>query len=273
MDQFTMEHFRLYSQYIYSHFGIKIENNKRTLLFYKIDKALKNSNVKSYDEYYQLLVRDNKEIAIQFANIITTNTTEFFREISHFEFLRDNLNGIISKSHRIKQSGEIRIWSAGCSTGQEPYTIAMLMKELLGNTLEVKILATDISQKALNKAITGFYPEDIKKEIPKNLILKYFIKQPDGFQIKEEIKNLISYRTFNLAEEFYFQKGFDIIFCRNVMIYFDRKFQDELVQRFYSALIPGGLFFIGHSESLLNRDNSFHYVMPAIYSKSTKNGV
>lgn len=268
MNQFTEGHFQLYSKLIYNRFGMQISNHKKSLLYLKVDKAMKSSGVDSYDDYFQLISDEsNKEHITVFTNIITTNTTEFFREVAHFDYLKENIDGVISKNPRIKRNREIRIWSAGCSTGQEPYTIAMILSELLGDSLDIKILATDLSERVLTVAQKGFYPEGSQAQIPKYYFYKYFDKVPEGYIAKDDLKKIITFRAFNLVDDFSFKKGFDIIFCRNVMIYFDVNSQEKLIQKFYKTLSPSGLFFVGHSESLMNKTHEFKYVKPAIYSK------
>lgn len=268
MSQFTESHFQLYSKYIYNRYGMHINHQKKSLLFLKVDKAMKSTGLDSYDDYYQLISNESNQDAIKvFASVITTNTTEFFREIAHFEYLKQNIESIISKSPRILKNGEIRVWSAGCSTGQEAYTIAMVLDELLGDRVDVKILATDISQRVLLTAQKGFYPDVFQSQISKYYFYKYWEKSPEGFSARNELKKLITFRAFNLVDDFSFKKGFDIIFCRNVMIYFDINSQEKLVRKFYQTLSPGGLFLVGHSESLMNKTHEFKYIMPAVYTK------
>ncbi|MDF2541727.1 MAG: cheR1 [Herbinix sp.] len=268
MSNFSDKNYLLFSQYIHQHYGIHLDQNKRTLLAMKMDKALKYTGIETYEELYQRLEAYDPEIMNQFTNIVTTNTTEFFREIQHFEYIMKHFDEMISKIPRIMENKEIRVWSAGCSTGQEPYTIAMVLKEQLGSSYDIKILATDINQRVLSVALQGMYPNDIQPQVPKFYLLKYFEKVQNGYQVNQEIKNMVSFRSFNFTSDFSFKKGFDIIFCRNVMIYFDNEFQNKLVKKFERVLMPGGFFFIGHSETLLNKINSFQFIAPAIYRKS-----
>lgn len=268
MSQFTENHFQLYSKFIYTRFGMQISHHKKSLLFLKVDKAMKFSGLDSYDDYFQLISNEsNKEQINTFANVITTNTTEFFREMAHFDYLKENIDAILSKNPRIMRNGELRIWSAGCSTGQEAYTIAMVMSELLGDSIDIKILASDISQRVLSVAQKGVYPDLSESQIPKYYFYKYFEKATEGFSAKDDLKKFITFRTFNLVDDFSFKKGFDIIFCRNVMIYFDVNSQERLIHKFYQTLSPGGLFLVGHSESLMNKTHAFKYIKPAIYTK------
>lgn len=267
-DNFTQKHFQLYSRYIYDQFGMHMNEQKQSLLFLKVEKAMKKFGIDSYDAYFQILTNPANQSEIRaFASIITTNTTEFFREKDHFLFLRNKLEYISAHNPRIEKNREIRIWSAGCSTGQEPYTLAMVAGEIWGERFDVKILATDLSSKVLRVAAEGLYDETISRQIPKAYLAKYFDPVDAGYQVRPEIQKKITFRHFNLMAPFPFRKGFDIIFCRNVMIYFDTPTQQELVGKFYGSLVKGGLLFVGHSESLMNKEHNFKYVEPAIYIK------
>ncbi|WP_234122081.1 CheR family methyltransferase [Clostridium hydrogenum] len=268
MDSFSDMHFKKYSDLLYKKVGIFISQNKRETFKMKIDKSMAKQKLKSYDEHLSYLQKkDSAEYFQQFVNDITTNTTEFFREKEHFDFIEQNLKTILKNNPRILNSGEIRIWSAGCSSGQEPVTLSIFFKECFRNKIDVKILATDIDSKILSEAIKGKYSFATCETIPKSILLKYFHKTGETFSVNEEIKESITYRHFNLMNDYNFKKGFDIIFCRNVMIYFDNAIQQKLADKFYNQLIPGGLLFISHSESLLNKTHNYKYLGPAIYMK------
>ncbi len=224
----------------------------------------------SYDEYYQRLITGaNKQYWVEFVDEITVHHSSFFRENNHFEFIRSRLRLIFEKNERILKNNEIRLWSAGCSTGEEPYTLAMVLKEWLPAEVVVKILATDIGAGTLAVAQSGRYPAAIKKNMDPYYLMQYFTRKEDEYEIKPEIKDLITFRLFNLMDPFPFNNTFDIIFCRNVMIYFNAEIQERLVQKFNKTLTPDGLLFIGHSESLLNNKQfGFEYLQPTIYLKS-----
>ena len=258
--------------YIYSKLGIEYDEKKKETVSTKITKLVNRRKMKSIKEYVNFILNTTDADAIQeFFNEITTNTTEFFRENVHFEYLKSNLTKIIAEIPRIQRDREIRVWSAPCSSGEEALTLSMVLQENLPSGIKPKILATDISEKVLNKAMKGVYTENECKGISKQLLLKYFRKQPDGcYMAEENLKKCISYRHFNLMEEFSspsLQRGFDIIFCRNLMIYFDNKSQQQLIDKFYEVLVPNGLFFIGHSESLLNKTHKFKNVQTALFRK------
>ncbi len=260
--------FELFTTFIHGKFGMDITENKKHMLEIKVNRLMAQNRMEDYMQYYNMIstTRD-KQKTVEFLNEITINKTDFFREINHFNFMKNNLNFIMKKNHRIEAAKEIRVWSSACSTGEEPYTLAITLKEILPANISIKILATDISHRVLEKAITGQYSNDIKSQVDPILLTKYFNKIHNGYEIKQEIKDLITFRAFNLKEPFPFKNKFDIIFCRNVMIYFDKEFQEKLVGKFYDFIINGGILFIGHSESLTYIKNRFKYHQPTIYVK------
>ncbi len=196
---------------------------------------------------------------------LTTNKTSFFREIQHFIFLREQILPKLPKK-------QLRIWSAACSSGEEPYSIAILLAESLPNfkNWDTRILATDISTKVLAKAKEAVYETEILEPIPQDWRQKYFKKEdPQGktWRLAPELRNLISLARLNFMEKFPMRGPFDVIFCRNAMIYFDKPTQEMLVRRFYDLIAPGGYLFVGHSESLTGAKHDFKYIQPAIYQK------
>lgn len=256
--------------YIYNKLGIEVDEKKRETVSTKVMKLVTRRNMSSSKDYVNLLLNtSDAEIVQEFFNEITTNTTEFFREVAHFDYIKSNISHIMADIPRIQREREIRVWSAPCSSGEEALTLAMVLKECLPQGISPKILATDISMKVLNKATKGVYTESECKGIPKIFLTKYFNKQKDGFyEAGDELKRHITYKLFNLMEDFHaIKRGFDIIFCRNLMIYFDHTSQEKLINKFYDVLVPNGLFFIGHSESLLNKKHKFKYVQTAIFKR------
>jgi chemotaxis protein methyltransferase CheR len=196
------------------------------------------------------------------------NTTEFFREPAHFDYIRENIESIINDIPRIKREGEIRVWSAPCSSGEEPITISIILKECLPRGITAKILATDIDEKVLTKAAEGIYTENECGRLSPEYMAAYLQKRPDGFyKVNGDIKKCVTYRLFNLMDGFGFQKGFDIIFCRNLLMYFDADIQQNLINKFYGVLIPNGLFFIGHSENIADKKHRLKHIQTAIYKK------
>jgi chemotaxis protein methyltransferase CheR len=264
---FTPVVYEQFSHYLGSKLGMECKLSKKGMLESKLDNFMRIHNIERYEELLEYLKKnEGTEVWNQFVHRITTHKTDFFRENQHFEFLKKNFETIMSKNKRIRLNREVRIWSAGCSTGEEPYTMAMFFLE---NFPEIypKILATDISTESLKTALKGFYPFSIKNEMQPYFITKYFERTQKGFQINPTIKNYISFRSFNLTKDFSFKKGFDIIFCRNVMIYFSESVREKLVNKFYNSLVPSGIFIIGHSESLINLKQNFKYLKPTIYIK------
>jgi chemotaxis protein methyltransferase CheR len=268
MKRMTDIQFEKYRILIHHNFGIHFLPTKREIVATKVDKLMRKYNLSSYDEYYQLLTKGaNGEYWAEFADEITVHQTNFFREKNHFEFLRTRLRFILESNPRIMETKEIRVWSAGCSTGEEPYTLAMVLKEWLPDEVKIRILATDVSGRSVATAQRGVYPGTIKKDMDPYFLMEYFIHDGEHYQVKPELKELITFRLFNLMDPFPFKNTFDIIFCRNVMIYFDAQVQQELVRKFHNFLGKGGLLFIGHSESLINKQYTFKYIQPTVYQK------
>ena len=257
-----------YSSFLYQKTGISISESKKEMFQMKIQKLMRWNNITSYDEYFSIISNDkNKAQLEEFINTITTNTTEFFREKAHFEYLKNNIEKILAEIPRIEKNSEIRIWCAASSSGQEPVTLAMVFREILNSRIKIKLLATDISSKVLKKAMRGHYTFAEADGIPKAYLLKYFDRVSDGYQLKSAILSSISYRYFNLMNDFNFQNKFDIVFCRNVMIYFNNQVQETLVNKIYDNLVDRGMMFIGHSESLVNKKHSFKFIGPSIYKR------
>lgn len=224
----------------------------------------------NFREYLDHVFNDmTKTELTELINKLTTNHTFFMREANHFEYFKKNILPYLEANVKEK---DLRIWSAGCSTGEEPYTLAMIMEDYfqgLGNTWDKKILATDISVNVLEAAERGIYPAQALDNIPPTWKLNYFSKQnSESFRVSEKIKDEVIFRMFNLMDEvFPFKKRFHVIFCRNVMIYFDHRTKMELINKFYSITEPGGYLFIGHSESISREENPYRYIMPAVYRK------
>jgi chemotaxis protein methyltransferase CheR len=283
IDQSGMsdELFLRFVRLIYEVAGIRLSDQKKTLVVTRFQKRIRELNLESYEDYYNLIHTSDDEFVLML-NSITTNTTKFFRENHHFEFLKNNL---LQKLMQQKQkTREIRIWSAGCSTGEEPYTIAISLLEKLLTTSgaasltdpcrgwDIKILATDISTKVLGTAQTGVYQaESLGEDLPEALRKRYFdrIPAPDGdkYTVKEFVKRMIRFRRLNFKEQTYpFRNSFDIIFCRNVMIYFDEEMKQHVLKRFHKHLAPDGHLFLGHSETMFG-SKLFSPVHITVYRK------
>ncbi|OQZ04260.1 MAG: hypothetical protein B6D34_04610 [Candidatus Brocadia sp. UTAMX1] len=268
--------FYLFQRLIYNESGISLTSAKKELLKSRLMKRLRERSLTSFKEYYQYVteVDTTGEELISMLDCISTNLTEFFREPAHFEFLSKRVLPVLLATKKGRHEKKIRVWCAGCSTGEEPYTISMILAEFIERIGEwdVKILATDLSTRVLKKAVQGIYARDRLRAIPIQMQNSYFEKViynfKDCYQIKDFVRNTVVFRRLNLTDEaFPFKGQFDFIFCRNVMIYFNKQTQSNLVSKFYKHLVPDGYLFIGHSESLTGTDSKFRYIQPTIYQK------
>jgi len=264
------EEFHKLAKYIKTNYGINLKEEKRTLVTGRLDQVLAQNNFSSFSEYYDYVVSDKTgQAAATLVNKITTNHTFFMREADHFYYFRDKVLPYLAQSVKDR---DLRIWSAGCSTGEEPYTLAMILDEFFDKekaSWDTKVLATDISGRVLEQAARAVYPKEEITMLPPHWKLNYFHTLNNGdTELKDRIKSGVIFRKFNLMEEhFPFKKKFHVIFCRNVMIYFDNATKQELVRKFYQITEPGGYLFIGHSESLNREETEYRYVMPAVYRK------
>lgn len=271
---FSNTDYKKYSKFLLDELGIHIGDSKKKLLRHKVDKIMLTKNIASYEDYFSIVSKSsikNKEDFQDFIDSMTTNTTEFFRGQYHFDYIEKNIDEFIASSPQIRKTNEIRIWSAGCSTGQEPISLSILFNKLLHMDhligIELKILATDINKKVLLKAMKGIYSEKECQGIPPLIFNRYFSKLNNGALVDTEILSNITYRQFNLIDNFPFKKKFDFIFCRNVMIYFDKDTQQNLLDKFHNQLSSEGLLFVGHSESLIDKTRKFKYLAPSVYKK------
>ncbi|MGM0461218.1 MAG: CheR family methyltransferase [Fibrobacterota bacterium] len=269
----TDEEFTRISRIVYAKFGINLTEKKKTLVNSRLQSLLRKYKFKSFSEYITHVEnRKNPEALTELINKISTNHTFFFREIKHFEFLKDVLLPEVKSYHRRKNSSTVRFWCAAASTGEEPYSLMMEILEFFGRDYRnwhAGLLATDISQNALGKAQNGVYTADRIKTIPPYLLHSYFDKiDTDSYRIKDFVKKEVLFKTLNLIDTSFPLRGnFDLISCRNVMIYFDRDTKNRLVQKLYDQLRPGGYLFTGHSESLSGLTHGFSTVQSAIYKK------
>jgi chemotaxis protein methyltransferase CheR len=249
----------------YEKFGLNLTESKQQLVAARLGKKLRELKLPSYEAYYELVQADRSgESLIALIDALSTNHTSFLREASHFDFLAKSVIPALRKR------ATIDIWSAPCSTGEEPYSIAVTMLEQLGTPAKpaLRIRATDISTKALAVAKKGAYAADRLSSVPPALIKKYFTQTGPGlFQIRPEISRMIEFDRGNLIEPMRAARSFPIIFCRNVMIYFDKPTQEKVVTNLSQFLEPGGYLLIGHSESLMGVRHTLEYVQPAIYRK------
>jgi chemotaxis protein methyltransferase CheR len=254
---------------IYEQVGITLTDKKYSLVSARVGKRMNQLGIKDYKQYFDVMKQDQsgKEL-VELINVISTNTTHFFREEQHFSVLAD----VVKKWEKSGQK-RFRIWCAASSSGEEPYTLVITLKETLRYLGDAKILATDIDTNILSKAKHGTYHSDTLKKMPGYLLGKYFDKvetdRAPRFRVKNEHKSMLKFGRLNLNSTPYPLKGpLDAIFCRNVMIYFDNSVREKVLKEMYRLLKPGGLFFVGHAESLSGMLSDFKYVAPAVYTKN-----
>ena len=252
---------------VYSCAGINLGDNKKELVHARLSKILRKRKLSGFREYITILKDDKSgDELVALLDAISTNVTHFFREKEHFNFLIEN----ICKDNC---TGNFKFWSAGCSSGEEPYTIAITVLEYLlkSKTSMPQIIATDLSTKVLSKAIAGVYPMKAVENLDLSLVKKYFLKGSGNsagkIKVKKEVAKMVTFERLNLIEPMPFREEFDVIFCRNVMIYFDNDTRQRIVNGFYNSLKSGGYLIIGHSESLSGIQHSYKYIKPTIYRK------
>ncbi len=271
----TQKEYELFRKLVYEKSGINLGGEKLQLLRARLGKKLRQGGFSSFRAYYDHVVRDQTgdELSV-LLDAISTNTTHLFREEGHFDFLKTIIKQWVEDPKWCSENTGLRIWSAGCSSGEEPYSIAMVVRDALKDhpRIQSKILATDLSTQMLSRAKLGLFEPHRVGTVPSVLAKRYLRKTQldDGpmLQVVPEVRKLISFARFNLmTPTFPFRFGFHVIFCRNVMIYFDRPTQEALVGRYAKNLIQGGHLLIGHSESLNGLEHPLTYVEPTIYRK------
>ncbi|MBU0517730.1 protein-glutamate O-methyltransferase CheR [bacterium] len=268
--------FRLLTDLIYQRFGINLDDQKRSLVVGRLNKVLRKLGFTNFQDYHHYLMTDKTgEAQDTLINRISTNHTFFWREHDHFELLRDKVLPEVTQFLKSTNRRDLKIWCPGCSSGEEPYMLAMLAAEHFGKELgmwDVGILATDISACVLNRATEAVYSEENVSHLPIIYKRKYMLKQPDHtWRVSDKIRKMVMFRRLNLMRDSYpFKKKFRLIFCRNVMIYFDRETREALVGRFSQYMEEDGYLFIGHSESLSRTNSYYKYVQPAVYQKQRK---
>jgi chemotaxis protein methyltransferase CheR len=261
------ETFRLLRDFIYEHSGIYFSDMKKLQLENRLKLRLKANNLSDFDKYYYMLKYDpqaGKELRCLFDSV-TTNETSFFRSPPQIQAFQEKALPEIMAKKLDHGERTLRMWSAGCSTGDEPYTLGIILQETLRDKLpewDVKIFASDISEKALRSARAAVYNDYTLRSVPPGIKQKYFMQNGSQYKIKDESRMLVElqYLNFNDTKRVRLMRGFDIIFCRNVLIYFDDTAKKRFVAQLYDNLNPGGYLFIGHSESLHNISRAFKLV-------------
>ena len=268
--EFTDDDFQFLRQLVLDKTGISLSSSKHEMVYRRLASRLRELNLSSFYQYGKLLRKDVGNELILLTNAITTNLTAFFREPHHFKFLSSTVLPHFAQTEK----NTVKIWSAGCSTGEEPYSIAITFKKFCQqtpNALDASILATDIDTHVLKKAKLGIYDDEVIKSLD-FLVRKNWFEKGSGLNqgnyiVQDEVKKLISFKMVNLVKEWPVPRTFDIIFCRNVIIYFDKQTQKNLIDRFADALSDQGYLFLGHSESLFHISDRFELVGQTIYRK------
>ncbi len=263
--------FQQFSTLVYQQTGIFLKPEKRELLNARLGKRLRQCKIPSFKEYYDYVLNDaSGEELIHLIDAVSTNFTSFFREKTHFDYLSST---VLKEYASLGLSGDFTVWSAACSSGEEPYTLSIVLNEFAAKEQRFRfsIQATDISTKVLAIAQKGVYADEKVRTMPPELLRRYFQKgkgNSEGYvKVKKTLSQPISFRRFNLMDQYPWQAELDVIFCRNVMIYFNRETQQQLVDKFYTCLKPGGHLFIGHSESLTAINHRFRQVTTTGYKK------
>lgn len=265
--ELTKKQFQQVSKLVHRICGINLKTGKEALVRARLMKRLRALGMSSFNEYFAYLKsREGANELGYMVDVITTNKTSFFREPAHFNYLRDKilpeLNG-----------NRLRFWTAACSSGEEPFSLGIVLRENIPDIdiRDVRILGTDISRRMLEKARNAVYGKDAVGDLPKYLLDKYFAKVETGhgpeYKVRDNVRNMVRLAWLNLMDSWPMKGPFNVIFCRNVMIYFDRATQQKLINRFWELLAPDGHLFVGHSEGLSAISHNFKYVRPAVYRK------
>ncbi len=270
-DLLTDADFDLFRKVIYDESGITFSATNRSILDSRLKERLRDKKMEDVRSYYKLIITDKEEMKL-LLDSVTTNLTRFFRNQPHFDTLINYVIPHVIENKKAKGDRTIKIWSAGCSTGEEPYTIAMILKDILPAPYTFEIVASDISLKSLMVGKQGFYEESRIAGIPQNYLDRFFTKVNNGYQVNDDIKSRIRFDYHNLK----FDAGLrnlDVVFCRNVLIYFDDAAQLATVNRFWDSMGPQSYLFIGHSESLFGMDTKFEFLKTnwaCLYQKNLK---
>ena len=264
--EFTDQHFSKVKEDLYGYAGIVLADHKKDMAYNRLVRRVRALGLLSFDSYFTYISSNQSEFE-QFINALTTNLSSFFRENHHFSYIKSN----ILPDMRASGQDKIRVWSAGCSHGEEAYSIAMTLHDALLNInqVDVKILATDIDSTVLSTAQLGVYDIASMEGLFAQSVQKYFLKgvgvREGKVQIRQELKEIVDFKFLNLMNEWPMQGRFDFIFCRNVMIYFNKETQQYLVEKFAQYLKPGGYLFVGHSEALGFHQRKFKLIGKTIY--------
>ena len=271
LDTLNDADFERFRKTIYDESGITFSATNRPILDSRIKEILREKKLDSVDDYYKLITSDHEEMK-RMLDAVTTNLTRFFRNQPHFDALEKYVIPHVLEEKKKTGDKTVRVWSAGCSTGEEPYTIAILMKEICPPDFKFQITASDISLKSLMVGQKGFYTDTKVDGVPSQYLAKYFTKVEDGYQVKKELMDTIRFDYHNLKNDSG-ARNLDIIFCRNVLIYFDEPAQLAVINRFYNSMGKHSYLYIGHSESLFGMNTKFEFLKTqwaCLYQKNEK---
>ncbi|MBH0056891.1 protein-glutamate O-methyltransferase CheR [Pseudoalteromonas sp. SWXJZ94C] len=265
---FTDKDFKEIASLVYNACGIVLGEHKREMVYSRLARRIRELKLADFKTYLEYLKKHKDREFDAFINSITTNLTSFFRENHHFEFIKAQLAPTLLKAN--KQSKRIRIWSAGCSTGEEPYSLAMTLQELFPSDWDVKILATDLDSNVLTKAQNGIYTAANVNGLNSKQLKRWFLKSKDGesYKVKPKLQEFISFKRLNLLQEWPMKGKFDLILCRNVVIYFDKETKDQLFKRYGNILNERGYLFLGHSETMGKEHSQFKNLGKTMYRKT-----
>lgn len=257
----TQADFDFIQSLAYEETGIVLPERKKHMVYSRLSRRLRQLGLKSFAQYCHRVKSEPSEL-MNFVNALTTNLTAFFREEHHFDYLEKQ----VAPLWRRRRDKRLRVWSSACSTGEEPYSIAMTLADhFAGAEWDLKILATDLDTNVLNKASKGCYSEESITGLPQRYRDKYIKTTESGIQMKQSIQKMIHFKQLNLLQHWPMTGQFDLIFCRNVLIYFDNETKAKIIARFRKLLAPDGLLFIGHSETLTNISDEFELIGQTMY--------
>lgn len=270
LDTLNDADFERFRKTIYDESGITFSATNRPILDSRIKEILREKKLDSVDDYYKLITSDHEEMK-RMLDAVTTNLTRFFRNQPHFDALEKYVIPHVLEEKKKSGDKTVRVWSAGCSTGEEPYTIAMLLKRILPVGYDFQVTASDISLKSLMVGQSGFYADNKVDGIPPDYLSQYFTKSAGGYQVNKEIMSKVKFDYHNLKNDSG-MRNLDVIFCRNVMIYFDEPAQLVVLNRFWNSMASHSYLFIGHSESLFGMDTKFEFLKTDWACLYQKNG-
>lgn len=270
LDTLTTHQFQRVAAIAKARWGLSMPPSKMQLVTSRLSSFLRKSDYDNVDAYLEHIERKaSEQDLLAFFDLLSTNVTSFFRDRAHFDYLERELFTPLARGNLTLPGKRLRIWSAGCSTGCEPYTLAMLAHDMLASAggWDIQILATDLSNYAVEEARAATYTSDEIKPIPRELVSRHFVRQNDRYIVQPHLRNMVKVAQLNLMADWPMNGPFDVIFCRNVMIYFDAPTRERLIARFASLLRPGAIFAVGSAETLAGMRTGLRSAMPSLYLK------